>query len=41
MGGTGKVAICYGTTLADIAKQLEADYGPLPPAQPLPDTNVQ
>lgn len=37
-GGTDDIAIVYGDTLADIQKELEKHYGPLPaPSKPRVD----
>ncbi len=36
-GGKDDVLILYGETLADVQAQLEKAWGPLPPAQPLPE----
>jgi hypothetical protein len=35
LGGEGRVVVLYGTTMAHLKRDLEAAFGPLPPAQPL------
>jgi hypothetical protein len=40
LGGTDKLLIMYGDTMADIVKELEDAMGPLPPAQPMPADNT-
>lgn len=35
-GGTDRIIIVYGNTLADIMDDLTQAFGTLPPAQPMP-----
>jgi hypothetical protein len=37
LGGHEVVRVTYGDTLAEIVSRLEKQFGPLPPASPLPD----
>jgi hypothetical protein len=37
IGGHEVVRVTYGNTLQDVVRRLEKQFGPLPPASPLPD----
>ena len=39
-GGSDKIVIMYGTTLEDVAVELESVFGKLPPAQSIPKDNA-
>lgn len=39
MGGNDLVFIMYGDTLADVAHELEKEFGPLPSPQPWTDSH--